>query len=173
MTPSSEPSYYFSFHVFPYEVARDLIRAALRILQDVGVIKPAAEAPVTGSLVARPSPGLLTRFINRFILGLPVVGAASLVHMLLSVPLFGPVHWLARYRGSRDRGTSRDIAALVIIILIVIGIAQRVYSIVNLTAKLTIDVVQNRAIYQVYKLTENITKRLLLRAEDAILEVAQ
>lgn len=81
-----------------------------------------------------------------------MVGAGSLVHMLLSAPLLGPLQWLARQRGSRRRrDQSRDIAAIIILALIVAGAA--------------------RALYKVFRLTESVTKRLLLRAEDVILEV--
>ncbi|KAJ3987756.1 hypothetical protein F5890DRAFT_1495529 [Lentinula detonsa] len=60
------------------------------------------------------------------------------------------VHWLARFRGRR-RNNDRDISAIIIVVLIVVGAA--------------------RALYAVYQLTQSVTKRLLLRAEDAILEV--
>jgi len=81
-----------------------------------------------------------------------MVGAGSLVYTLLSAPLIGPLQWLARQRGGRSRREqSRDIAALVIVALVVAG--------------------ATRALYQVYRFTESTTKRLLLRAEDAILEV--
>lgn len=68
----------------------------------------------------------MKRLLRRFVLGLPVVGAGSLVHMLLSLPLLTPVHWLARFRGGRSRrnSSSRDAAAVVIIILLIVGVAR-------------------------------------------------
>lgn len=83
----------------------------------------------------RPPPGIVRRLIHRFVLGLPIVGASSLVHMLLSMPLIGPVHWLARYRGNRNRrGNSRDIAAILVIVLLVAGAARPVLSPVRITS---------------------------------------
>jgi hypothetical protein len=111
----------------PYSVGRDLVRAALRIIQDEAgdVFDPDALltsfAPDDAETI--PKYGIFWRFIRRFILGLPVVGAASLVHMLFSVPLLGPIQWIARSRGNRGRRSSgsRDTAAVFIIILLAIG----------------------------------------------------
>jgi len=158
-----EPTYYHSFYSNPFDVAQDLVTAAFRVMKD------GALADILGDNIRRPSttgrapivpptprphPGIITRFIQRFIIGLPLVGAGSLVHMLLSVHFLAPVQWLARYRGSRNRRNngSRDIAALIVISLLVVGAL--------------------RALYKVYLFTQSITKRVLLRAEDAILEVS-
>ena len=134
-----EPTYYSPFfYVSPFDLAHDLITATLRILQDGDIIGTFDEGvPVTprarsttdssplGSHKSRPKLGLVKSFIRRFILGLPMVGAGSLVHMLLSAPLLGPLQWLARQRGSRRRrDQSRDIAAMIIIVLIVVGAAR-------------------------------------------------
>ncbi|KAF5356181.1 hypothetical protein D9756_004134 [Leucocoprinus leucothites] len=162
-TTSSYYSWSF-FYVSPFEVAQDLVVAALRILKDGGIDGLLDDTiPVGGNgprsrrpdRVLRPhsSPGFIKRFIKRFILGLPLVGAGSLVHMLLSVGYLLPVQWLARYRGNRNRRDgSRDLAALIVVALLVVGAL--------------------RALLKVYQLTHSITQRLLLRAEDAILEVA-
>ncbi|KAG5647635.1 hypothetical protein DXG03_008988 [Asterophora parasitica] len=163
MTWFEEPSYGFSsfYFVSPLGLMQDLIAAALRILKDedfVGIFddlpsRPRRNAGVVPRLAPSKPRGLLISFIRRFILGLPMVGAGSLVYMFLSAPFLGPLQWLARQRGGsrRRRDQSRDIAAMVIVALLAMGAA--------------------RALYQVFKLTEKITKRLLLRAEDAILEV--
>ena len=135
-----EPTYYYSpfFYVSPLDLAHDLIAATLRILRDGDVIgtfnegvtvTPKAHSTTDsnplGSFKSRQKPGLVKNFIRRFILGLPMVGAGSLVHMLLSAPLLGPLQWLARQRGSRRRrDQSRDIAAIIIIVLIVVGAAR-------------------------------------------------
>jgi len=141
----------------PYTVGRDLVRAALRIIQEESGGIFDADAFLTSSspdnVEAVTERGIVWRFVRRFILGLPVVAAASLIQMLFSLPLLGPIQWIARSRGNRgrrDRG-SRDTAAVVIIFLLVIGAL--------------------RVIYQVYRFTEALTKRLLLRAEASILEV--
>jgi hypothetical protein len=79
--------------------------------------------------VPSPPPGVLKRFIRRFILGLPLVGASSLVQMLLSFGALGPVQWIARYRGSRNRrnSDSRDIAAIIIISLLLVGAVRYLF----------------------------------------------
>jgi len=141
----------------PYTVGRDLVRAALRIIQEEtgGIFDP--EVFLTSStpdnVEATTERGVIWRFVRRFILGLPVVAAASLIQMMFSLPLLGPIQWIARSRGNRGRRSrgSRDTAAVVIIFLLVIGAL--------------------RVIYKVYKFTEAVTKRLLLRAEASILEV--
>ncbi|KAI9462482.1 hypothetical protein BJY52DRAFT_152268 [Lactarius psammicola] len=141
----------------PYSVGRDLVRAALRIIQDEtgGLFDPDAFGSSTApeSAETLSDPGIVWRFVRRFILGLPVVGAASLIHMLFSLPLLGPLQWIARSRGNRGRRGSRsgDTAAVVIMFLLAVGAL--------------------RVVYQVYKFTESVTKRILLRAEESILEV--
>ena len=111
----------------PYSVGRDLVRAALRIIQDEtgGLFDPDAFSSSTApeSAEAISSPSIVWRFVRRCILGLPVVGAASLIHMLFSLPLLGPLQWIARSRGNRGRrgSGSRDTAAVVIIFLLAIG----------------------------------------------------
>ncbi|TFK30343.1 hypothetical protein FA15DRAFT_662285 [Coprinopsis marcescibilis] len=155
---------YFRF-ISPIEVAHDLITAAFRILRDGdfagilsedGLFTPEIDfQPGQGlrfsSLQPRSS-GVVMSFIRRFLLGLPLVGAASIVHLLLSFQFLAPVHWLARYRASRRRRDgSRDIAALIVLLLVLGGAL--------------------RAFYHIYKKTEDSVKRMLTRAEDAILEV--
>ena len=114
----------------PYSVGRDLVRAALRIIQDEtgGLFDPDAFSSSTadtapGSAEVVSNPGIVWRFVRRCVLGLPVVGAASLVHMLFSLPLLGPLQWIARSRGNRGRrgNGSRDTAAVVIIFLLAVG----------------------------------------------------
>jgi len=154
-----EPSYYHPFYSSPFEVARDLVTAAFRVMKDgdlAGIIEANIQHPPSrpeAPVVPSPQPGIMIRFIQRFIIGLPLVGAGSLVHLLLSVHFLAPVQWLARYRGSRSRRNngSQDIAALIVISLLVVGAL--------------------RALYKVYQFTQFITRRILLRAEDAILEV--
>lgn len=187
-------AYWNPFYTSPVDVAYDLVRAALRILQDGDVASildsTAPKAPrtststSTGSSTAgpptlhlptpRPSAGI-KGFIFRFLIGLPLIGAGSLVHMLVSLPVLAPLQWLARSRGNRRRNndSARDIAAFVVVVLIVVGAARCVRccgcNILSCLMCLPPHVV--RALYKVYQLTQSMTKRLLLRAEDAILEV--
>ena len=128
-----EPTYYHPFYLNPFDVAQDLVTAAFRVMKD-GALADILEdnirrppttdkAPVVPPPTLRPHPSILTRFIQRFIIGLPLVGAGSLVHMILSVQMLAPVQLLARYRGSRNRRNkgSRDIAALIVISLLIVG----------------------------------------------------
>jgi hypothetical protein len=142
------------FFVSPIDVAQDLVRAAIRILRDQDIlpleVPQSLKAPIPTRLPEPP--GLVGRFIRRFLLGLPVVGVGSLIHMILTLPFMGPLQWVARWRGNRTRrGNDRDLAAAVIIIFIIIGAA--------------------RALYKVYGYTRKWTERFLTWAEDSILEV--
>ncbi|KAJ4484800.1 hypothetical protein C8J55DRAFT_604760 [Lentinula edodes] len=158
--PSSSSFYITSSSYWfydPTEVIHDLVRAALRILQDeefdTETFLSRGQTPgasFAASLNSTEGTNFLKRFIQRFVIGLPLIGASSLIHMMISLPFIGPVHWLARFRGRR-RNNDRDISAIIIVVLIVLGAV--------------------RALYAVYQLTQSVTKRLLLRAEDAILEV--
>ncbi|KAL6309879.1 zf-C3HC4-domain-containing protein [Sparassis latifolia] len=136
---------------YPFEMFQNLVRATIRILIDDGLLDESVVQQLmngTSTGASHGSPSLLRRLLRRFLLGLPVVGAGSVAHMLLSVPL--PFHWLRiRSRVVRD---SRDLVALAIVAVVLMGAA--------------------RALYKVYKITERLTQYLLLRAEDAILEVA-
>ena len=127
-----EPTYYHSFYSNPFDVAQDLVTAAFRVMKDgalADILEDNIRRPSTTGRapIVPPTPrhhrGIIPRFIQRFIIGLPLVGAGSLVHMLLSVQFLAPVQWLARYRGSRNRRNngSRDIAALIVISLLVVG----------------------------------------------------
>ncbi|EPT03880.1 hypothetical protein FOMPIDRAFT_1058252 [Fomitopsis schrenkii] len=138
----------------PLEVIQNLVRATVSLFIDDRLLDEAVlhssrskNRPLHIRTPGKP-PGFIKRLIRRFLLGLPVVGAGSIAHMLLSVPL--PFHWL-RLRGYTRGRDSRDIVALLLVAVVLMGAA--------------------RALYKVYKLTEKYTKRLLLRAEDSILEV--
>jgi hypothetical protein len=120
-------SSYWGLWVSPWDVGRDLIRAFLRILKDEQLEGVIDDTTFSYGRVRHGSdspPGLIKRLITRFLLGLPVVGAVSVVQFLLTMPILGPVQWLARYRGNRRRGDSRDIAALVVLALLLAGAAR-------------------------------------------------
>ncbi|TFK94437.1 zf-C3HC4-domain-containing protein [Polyporus arcularius HHB13444] len=142
----------YSFTVwYPYEIFRNLVRMTLGILVDDRMLDATVIRSKPGMprvMEPRRPPSLLQRLFTRFLLGLPVVGAGSIAHLLMSIPL--PFTWL-RFRTRRARSQSRDMMALIILAVVLAGAA--------------------RALYKVYQLTEKMTKRLLLRAEDAILEV--
>ncbi|KAL4070879.1 hypothetical protein J3A83DRAFT_4373062 [Scleroderma citrinum] len=145
------------FFISPIDVAQDLIRAAIRILRDQDLLASEdyflSQQFNTRAPMRMPEPpGLLKRFVRRFVLGLPMVGAGSLMHMLFSMPVLAPLQWVARWRGNRSRrGNSTDMAATIIAVVIVFGAL--------------------RALYKVYCLTRKVTERFLLYAENVILEV--
>ncbi|KAI0756882.1 zf-C3HC4-domain-containing protein [Daedaleopsis nitida] len=150
ISEDDDSTYSFTFY-YPLEIFRNLVKMTVGILADDRLIDDTMLRRRMGSSRSQESrtpPGLIQRLFRRFLLGLPVVGAGSIAHMLLSFPL--PFHWL-RFRTRRAGRESRDLMALVILAIVLAGAA--------------------RALYKVYQLTERVTRRLLLRAEDAILEV--
>ena len=121
------------FFVSPVDVAQDVVRAAIRILHDLDVLPPDVHVPTSpesSTPIRLPQPSsFLGRFVRRFLLGLPIVGVGSLIHMILTLPFMGPLQWIARWRGSRTRrGNDRDLAAALILIFIVIGVVRSVMS---------------------------------------------
>ena len=121
-------SFYFgTYFVSPFDVARDLIRLALRILRDEEIVldnrlfqNSSKGTPLRAFGPPKP-PGVIGNFIRRIVIGLPVVGVASLVHLLWSVSMLAPFHFLTRLRGRNRRQGSRDIATILILIAIVGG----------------------------------------------------
>lgn len=133
MSTFEQPSSYYSiFYISPYEVAQDLVAAALRVIRDGDAsILDDGMTPSTSTSRLTPKgsqskPGLVKRFIRRFVLGLPLVGAGSLVQMLISFQFLAPIQMLARYRGRRNRrdSSSRDMAALIVVGLLILGAAR-------------------------------------------------
>lgn len=129
---------YNFFYISPIEVAQDLITAAFRIIRDGDIINlftepvfrpPHRKESSTNSTRSQPPAGMIKRFIRRFLIGLPLVGAGSIVHMLLSLQMLAPVQFVARYRASQNRrnNSSRDIAALIVIALMVAGIIRYLF----------------------------------------------
>lgn len=169
------------FYISPITVTQELIRAGVRVIQDelgVALLTP-DEVPAFaqgGAILTeypkpRSNPGFFMNLLRRFLLGLPMVGAGSLISLLFSMPFLGPLQWLARYRGSRRRENSRDVAALIIIGLLVFGSLRSVFSAAPTPSSANPQYNSHRALYKVYEWTQSITRRILLRAEDAILEV--
>lgn len=114
--------------VTPDEVAYNLMRIVLRILRDEDII--ADEGPFRAPLrtpmakpVAPRKLGAFGKFIQRIIIGVPVLGVASLVQLFWSMSFLGPVNLLARRlgRGRNRRESSRDIATLIILGAIILG----------------------------------------------------
>ena len=136
MPAFEQPTYYYWYSRWsPLDVAQDLVTATLRVLKDGNILEDPSYTVRTARnqpLTPVSPPGLIKRFIHRFLLGLPLVGAGSLVHMLLTVPYLGPIQWIARYRGGRSRrnNNSRDIAALIVVGLLIIG-ALRYLSLIS------------------------------------------
>ena len=161
------------FFISPIDVAQDLIRAAIRILRDQDLLASDYLYPqydARASMRIPEPPGLLKRFIRRFVLGLPMIGAGSLMHMLFSMPVLAPLQWIARWRGNRSRrGNSTDMAATIIAVVIIVG-AMRLAIFVH--QSMLCSHPNLRALYKVYCLTRKVSERLLLYAENVILEVS-
>lgn len=130
---SSETSYYTSWYswTYSYDVGRDLVRTVLGIIQEEAgdlfdtntLVNSRSSARILFQEPSTP-PGLIRRLFQRFLLGLPVVGVGSLIHMA-SFTLLTPLHWLSRFRGGRNRRSgSRDTAAIILVIAIVVGAAR-------------------------------------------------
>lgn len=121
------------FFISPIDVAQDLIRAAIRILRDQDLLASEDYYPqfnARNPMSIPEPPGLFKRFVRRFVLGLPMIGAGSLMHMLFSMPVLAPLQWVARWRGNRSRrGNSTDMAATIIVVVIIIGAARLAISI--------------------------------------------
>jgi hypothetical protein len=123
----------YGYWVSPWDVLKDLIRAVYRLMVEQDLLEEhsftsSSSIPRQGaSRTSQQSPGLFQRLFKRFVLGLPVVGAGSLIQMLLSMNFLVPVQRLARFRGDRSRrNNGRDLAALVLVVLILVGIVRSV-----------------------------------------------
>ncbi|KAK7694766.1 hypothetical protein QCA50_001954 [Cerrena zonata] len=134
------------FFISPWTMYRMVVKTTVRALNP-RELEAKLLTYATPKVSAGP-PGLFRRFIHRFLLGLPVVGAGAVVSMLSSMP-FG-FTWF-RWRSRRNNTNGRDVATIIIVVMILVGAA--------------------RTLYKVYKLTERVVGRVLLRAEEAILEV--
>lgn len=125
-----EGTYYgSSFYHYPIHLFRSIVRSAVEILfddtlsLDTSFLDLGGGKSKVGAARAPPRPpGLLMRLLRRFLLGLPVVGAGSVAHMLMSVPL--PFAWL-RIRNRRGNGRgSRDIVGLMVLAAVLVGAAR-------------------------------------------------
>lgn len=174
----SEDSYIFSYYFYPIDTFKDLVSSTLSILNDeFGIIDHYDGLRSRSQHRPTPLPAepdtLVVRLVKKFLLGLPLVGIGSLIQMILSMPILGPIHWIARYRSSRGRRAStRDMTAIIVVGLMVIGALRFIYQCLNLQFRpFNLLSIFYRALAKVYDFTQNLAKRLLLRAEDIILEV--
>ncbi|KAI0094801.1 zf-C3HC4-domain-containing protein [Irpex rosettiformis] len=150
----SGPSNYSSswFFISPWDTFREVIRSAVCGLTDMGCDEGFSFVSTQRPRFPDPQkpPSLLYRFFRRLLLGIPTVGAGSLFGMLWNLP-FPITHWL-RVRLRRSSRSASDFTTLIFVGLVIIGALK--------------------ALLTVYQLTERTVKRVLLRAEDAILEVS-
>ncbi|KAF7306858.1 hypothetical protein MIND_00478000 [Mycena indigotica] len=168
----SGPGGFFSgfFYVSPLEIVQDLIRAAVRIIQDEDIAGTSHHHTSTAEPTEEPERGIIQSLIRRFFLGLPIIGASrqdspSLIHLTLTfriqcgpnaafIALDHSRAWLGKMalKQSTPRSRGRKVQSF-----------NRFY-LYCLNKPV-------RALIKVYSFTESVTKRVLLRAEDAILEV--
>ncbi len=115
---TGESSY---FTIYPMETFRDVLRTAVCALTDAPceeVILSARTRRVRARVQKAP-PTLLNRFVRRLLLGLPTVGAGSILNMLFTLPI--PfTHWI-RVRLRRGSRSSSDITTLILLAVIIIG----------------------------------------------------
>ena len=111
----------------PVTAARDLITSAVHLADEVtgsGGAPPKKVDWSTGAPQAIPNPpGIIGRLLQRFFLGLSVVGITSFTQWLWSMSLMGPMR-LLRLRGLRDRrerGGGGGVIAIIIAGFIVAG----------------------------------------------------
>ena len=110
---------------YPLEIFRNLVKMTVSILADDNVIDNRVLRHRTQATQIREPqapPGILLRLFRRFMLGLPVVGAGSVAHMLLSIPF--PFHWL-RLRTRRANRESKDLMALIVLAVVLAGAARQ------------------------------------------------
>ena len=142
---ASEDSRFFSYYFSPMDTFKDLVSSTLSILNDeFGIIdrhegfhQRSNNHPA--KLSTEPDT-LIVRLVKKFLLGLPLVGIGSLIQMILSMPILGPVHWIARYRSARGRrASSRDITAIIVLGLMVIGAIRFIYQSLEATILLNTE----------------------------------
>lgn len=173
--PSSATSFsiFYGYWVSPTQVAANLIRMALRVIRDEDIIFEEnllkTNQPLPADFVPRPR-GFFANFLRRVVIGIPVVGVASLVQFLLSMSMLGPFHFLTQLRGRNRRDSSRDIATILVLIAIIYG-AFRFVLVSSSYPFLLINELILSALRGVYRVTERAAVYILSQAEDAILEV--
>ena len=109
----------------PLELFRGLVRMTIGILADDNMIDQSVYRRRDRNVQLREPqapPGILQRLLRRFLLGLPVVGAGSIAHMLLSIPF--PFHWL-RLRTRRANRQSKDLMTLIVLAVVLAGAARQ------------------------------------------------
>lgn len=125
--PSSFGAGYF-FLFSPFAVVQDLVAAAIRVIRDeelAGIFSEPISRSTRGQ--SQASPGLIQNFIYRFLIGLPLVGAGSIVQVLVSFGMLAPTQFIARYRATRRKYNSRDLAALIVVALLAAGAIRFVH----------------------------------------------
>ncbi|CAL1695588.1 unnamed protein product [Somion occarium] len=111
---------YDSIFITPWSTFRNLVRSTVRVFVDGGLDEKLLTYTTPKYSPSGP-PSFLRRFIHRFLLGLPVVGAGALIHMFMSLPI--SFHWL-RWRSRQAGRNSRDFATIVLVALVLIGAAR-------------------------------------------------
>lgn len=111
------------FYWAPVDIFRTLVRMTVNFFDDRMLDNPLLSRRPGSSRLREPRspPGFFMRLFQRFLLGLPVVGAGSIAHMLLSIPM--PFRWL-RMRTRRAGRQSKDLVALIVLAVVIAGAAR-------------------------------------------------
>lgn len=125
-SPGVGVTFFDTFWLSPSTVASNLMGIVLRILRDEDIILDQRESMPRTSYTRPPIKistrrSVLGNFVRRVIIGIPVVGVASLVQLLWSLSMLGPFHIFTQLRGRNRRESTRDIATIIILLAIILG----------------------------------------------------
>ena len=115
--------------VNPVDVAKNLIKTVLRALQDEDIIAVedifnlGSKSAPSRFIEAPQKLGAIANFLRRILIGIPVLGATSIIQILWSTGFLRPFDLATRHRG-RNRRDSRDFASAVILIAMIFGILR-------------------------------------------------
>lgn len=118
---TGEESY---FTIYPWETFREVVRSVVCALTDLPCDEFTLSSRgrrVHARVQTRP-PTMFNRFVRRLLLGLPTVGAGSLISTLFSLP-FPITHWI-RVRLRRGSRNASDITTLIFLTVVIIGAAR-------------------------------------------------
>lgn len=139
------------------------------------------EATPTPLLQPQSAPSLIYRLAQRFLVGLSFLGIVSFFNLLVSLSFYAPAQVLRRGRrwfGGRrggDRAGGLDMGTALVILFVAIGLGRYAFPLSYLLFVTILTGLSSRcvsAVYKIYLLNRYVARKLLARAEIAILEVA-
>lgn len=112
------------FIITPWDTFREVVRSAVCGLTDLScddsnLYRRLRKPGASRSVVPKPPPTLFGRFIRRLLLGIPTVGAGSMLGMLINMP-FPIAQWI-RVRFRRSNRNATDFTTLIFVGIVIIG----------------------------------------------------